>query len=224
MVSFKAKTLKNLLKENALWQIPQLRTYYDENTSSNVSYSKLTEGGPVSVNPPVLTDYYLVHGAKITDVMVGDWLSEDVGLFVSSKMKALLEKFQLGRHAFYQVPIRPTNPEDGEEDEPPLEYYFFHLASESDDNIDYSESLLVDEVEQDRVLSISSTDDIEKEKDDLNFPLWKKITLKKPRDVFRVYNTIEIYISPDFASEVEKLEITGVILSPDYHGLEVNIK
>ncbi len=222
MTSYRALTLENLIDEGVLGNIPQLKTFNSGNKWP-FNYTKLYELNPFTEDMPTLSDFYLVEGAIPTDIVLGEFISLNAGLFVSEKMKGLLEKYNLGRHALYPVPVRQTNPEDQEEEEEikTLSYFFFHLVQEEDSSIDYGKSIIVDEGDQDLILKILSAEDIEKEKDDFNLPLWKKVALTKDLDVFRLPNGTGIYISPGLAEEVERQGITGAKIAPDYYGLEV---
>ena len=226
MSIYNALSIDNVSDTEIAGQLPQLALDHSPGKKLRFDYQSLHTMDPFE-EPTVLPNYYFVPGAKWTDVMIGEWLRKQAGLFVSPKLKKILEKHSIGRHAFYQVPVMHSHPEDSDEtneeseNEEVTHYFFLHLAFEQDENIDFEKSIIVNEIDEDETLGITSIADIESEKKKFKFPLWKKVSFKKPLALFRLYNSTDIYLSPALADELEKEKITGIKLAPEYDGLEV---
>ena len=222
MTSYSALQLENDILSEVVGHLPQLQLDYQNSSNRGFDYENLHKQGPFDTSPG-LNDYFLASGAKKTDLMSGEALGVHAGLFVSSRLMELLSKFPLGRHAFYPVPVQTVHPEDREEDTEVevLLYYFLHLAFEDESQVDYSRSVLVNQIAMDEVLEIESQGDIDAAKEKFKFPFWKKVAFKSPLAMFRLYNSTKIYISPELAEAMKSAGITAAKIVPAYKGLEV---
>ena len=231
MPIYGAYSLDNILDNNLTGQLPQIALDHSSGNKLGFDYQSLHTMDPFE-EPTVLPFYYLVPGAKWTDVLSGEWLRKQAGFFVSPKLKKLLEGFSIGRHAYYSVPISLVHPEDLSEDpeeqarqkEEVEEYHFLHLAPELAKSTDYQRSTFINRLEPDQMLEINSEEDFAREKEAQNFPRWKKAFQTRKLDIFRVHGQVDVFASPELVEAIQEAEITGFKVKPARKGFEVEFE
>lgn len=227
MTAYKAFSIEADISQETVGHLPQLQLDHESRSKLGFDYQSLHKLPAPFDDPPVLSHYFLAGGAKTNDLMTGEWLSTVAGIFVSPRLKNLLEKFSLGFHKFYEVPVKTTHPEDREpddEDGETLNYYFLHFAPEKEENINFQKSIIVNRIALEETLSISSHSEFSVVQKKLKFPLWKKVFLTEPRDMFRLYTAGKIFLSPRLMEAMEKENITGAKIQPAHSGLEVEFE
>ncbi len=213
-MSYPAYRLDYATKPNVVGSLPQLFIDYEIARGNDVNLRELHLVPPL--NPPVILDaFFFTDGAIPTDLVSAEILHTQAGIFVNQRLKSLLEGFELGRHAWYEVPTKYQDSRDQ------LEYYFLHLCHDPDEEIDWPNSRVGEVLDKDGRLDIGSYNDFEERMEEKLIPLWKKVAFKSPRDCFRLYRDTNIYISPDLVQALEDNGITGTKVRKSYHDLEV---
>ncbi|MCT4637814.1 MAG: hypothetical protein N4A72_08900 [Bacteroidales bacterium] len=145
---------------------------------------------------PDFSGFKVKNGARYTDIMSSFLPTKSIGVFVSDKLKQLIESENLYAGRFYPaLSVRE-------------DYWFLHIIDKATDIVDFKKSDFIDFSEDNRYVEIDE-EDYECLPD---FVEPKKIVLKHMVDIFRSPYNIEVLISERFKDVLEKHNITGTYI------------
>jgi len=146
---------------------------------------------------PNLENFELNKKAKLTDFLSTIQLDISKGMFVSSKIKEIIEKHNVFGIKFYNTSILM------DKNEVTNNYFFMHVIDNYRELLNINKSKFIDFLEDDEEVKLDLSEPI------TGSIVAKKLTLKNPYDLFRIPGGIEIIISESLKNSFTEANITG---------------
>ena len=148
---------------------------------------------------PNLNYFCLKKGAVKTDFLSAELLSTSIGIFVSEKVKNILENHNCSGVQFYKSTLINLN------DRTDFVYYFVHIIQSYRQFINPEKSIFIDFLEDEEVkIDISKP---------LESPLEPKhLVLKDSFDIFRNPGSVDLIISEKLKNALIDAGITGTFI------------
>jgi len=199
-------------------QIQKLKPGYNTNKQNSI-YSYLAESESINGFPgwePDLDSFVMHARAKPTD-LVSNTIIGGTGLFVSHKLKTILEKHQLPPHRFFNAKVTYRGNVLNN-------YYWLHIICDLTDYIDYPASSFFIykhfRLNSGTIEIDSKNDYIEKrrrvkeENPGINITIWSnKIHFKSQSNLYQLFEIgmfdSQLYITQDLRDDLVDQSITG---------------
>ena len=160
-----------------------------------------------------LNVFDIVFYAKITDILSCSVIGHETGLFMTEKVKSVIEKFNPNLCKFYPIKI-----DGSEKGKGMLDYYFMHVV-EDVNIINYPKSEFIDVIPDDEpLIKVESFEEMLEKNKTRKFGIRpKNYFLNYTPELFRHKHDTEIFISEKLRNALEAAKLTGVKIESYTH-------